>query len=113
MTRGQAGPRPMHESAPSVSDREVREPLAIVGIGCRFPGGADTPEAFWALLRDGVDAVREVPADRWDVDAYYDADPDAPGKMNTRYGAFLDAVDQFDAEFFGIAPREAAAMDPQ
>ena len=89
------------------------EPIAIVGLGCRFPGGADSAAAFWELLRAGVDAVREVPADRWDVEAYYDPDPDAPGKMTTRYGAFLDRVDQFDAEFFGIAPREARRMDPQ
>src|SRR5712691_8620738 len=89
------------------------EPIAIVGMGCRFPGGAGSPAAFWALLRDGVDTVREVPADRWDIDDYYDPDPDAPGKMTSRYGAFLDQVDQFDPEFFGIAPREARRMDPQ
>jgi myxalamid-type polyketide synthase MxaB len=95
------------------AERARREPIAIVGLGCRFPGGAADPEAFWRLLRDGVDAVREVPPERWDVDAYYDPDPDAPGKMNTRWGGFLDGVDQFDASFFGIAPREAANMDPQ
>src|SRR5260370_5034442 len=89
------------------------EPIAIVGIGCRFPGGANSPAAFWDLLRAGVDAVREVPADRWDIDAFYSPDPDAPGKMTSRYGAFLDRVDQFDPEFFGIAPREARRMDPQ
>ncbi|MEP6915116.1 MAG: type I polyketide synthase, partial [Acidobacteriota bacterium] len=88
------------------------EPIAIVGIGCRFPGG-DGPDAYWALLRDGVDAVAEVPADRWDIDAYYDADPDAPGKMNTRFGAFVAGIDRFDPQFFGISPREAASMDPQ
>src|SRR5260221_1227381 len=89
------------------------EPIAIVGLGCRFPGGADSPAAFWELLRAGVDTVREVPADRWEIDAYYDPDPDAPGKMTSRYGAFLDQVDQFDPEFFGISPREARRMDPQ
>src|SRR5689334_4338260 len=89
------------------------EPIAIVGLGCRFPGGADTPDAYWQLLHDGVDAIAEVPADRWDVEAYYDPNPDAPGKMTTRYGAFLERVDAFDAEFFGIAPREARRMDPQ
>jgi acyl transferase domain-containing protein/acyl carrier protein len=88
------------------------EPIAIVGIGCRFPG-ADGPEGFWQLLRDGVDAVREVPGDRWNVDDYYDPDPEAPGKMNIRSGAFLDRIDQFDPQFFGIAPREAISMDPQ
>ncbi|MFB1483786.1 type I polyketide synthase [Corallococcus sp. RDP092CA] len=90
-----------------------REPIALVGIGCRFPGGAVDPASFWELLRDGRDATSEVPADRWRIDDYFDADPDAPGKMYTRRGAFLDRVDAFDAAFFGISPREAASMDPQ
>jgi acyl transferase domain-containing protein/acyl carrier protein len=89
------------------------EPLAVVGLGCRFPGGADSPAAFWELLRRGDDAITEVPRDRWDVDAYYDPDPDVPGKMATRFGGFLRDVDRFDAQFFGITPREAASMDPQ
>ena len=90
-----------------------REPLAIIGLGCRFPGGAVDPESFWRLLHDGVDAVREVPRDRWDADALYDPDPAAPGKIATRCGGFLESVDRFDAAFFGIAPREAIGMDPQ
>lgn len=90
-----------------------RSPIAIVGIGCRFPGGANTPEQYWDLLSRGVDAISEVPADRWDIDAYYDADPDVPGTMSTRYGGFLNRVDQFDPHFFGISPREAHRMDPQ
>lgn len=89
------------------------EPIAIVGMACRFPGGATTPEAFWDMLRRGEDAVTEVPADRWDVDAFYDPDPDAPGKMTTRWGGFLSDVDRFDAAFFGITAREARSMDPQ
>ncbi len=89
------------------------EPIAVIGMGCRFPGGADSPEAYWRLLREGVDAVSEVPADRWDVDAYYDPDPEAPGKTCSRWGAFLREVDRFDAGFFNISPREATAMDPQ
>ncbi|MDC0676172.1 type I polyketide synthase [Sorangium atrum] len=89
------------------------EPIAIVGIGCRFPGGADTKEALWQLVRDGVDATREVPADRWDAAAFYDPDPDAPGKMYTSRGGFLDQVDGFDARFFGVSPREAQSLDPQ
>ncbi|MBM4314370.1 MAG: 6-deoxyerythronolide-B synthase, partial [Deltaproteobacteria bacterium] len=66
-----------------------RAPLAIVGMGCRFPGGADSPEAFWRLLQHGTDAITEVPKDRWDKDAYYDPDPAAPGKICTRSGGFL------------------------
>ena len=90
------------------------EPIAIVGLGCRFPGGANDPEAFWRLLRDGKDAIREIPGERWDVNAFYDPDPDVPGKMYARQGGFLDCpVDQFDAEFFGVTPREAVSMDPQ
>jgi acyl transferase domain-containing protein/acyl-CoA synthetase (AMP-forming)/AMP-acid ligase II/acyl carrier protein len=88
------------------------EPIAVVGIGCRFPG-ASGPEGFWQLLRDGVDAVGEVPGDRWDVNAFYDSDPSAPGKMYTRRGAFLGNVAEFDPGFFEIAPREATGMDPQ
>src|SRR5439155_25604658 len=66
------------------AERSRREPIAIVGMACRFPGGIDTPEDYWRLLADGVDAITEVPADRWDVDAYYDPDPDAAGKVYTR-----------------------------
>ena len=88
-------------------------PVAIIGIGCRIPGGADTPERFWELLSRGVDAISEVPPNRWDIDAYYDPDPDAPGKMSTRWGGFISNVDRFDPHFFGISPREAQRMDPQ
>jgi len=87
-------------------------PVAIIGLGCRFPGAAN-PEAFWQLLQGGGDAITEVPMDRWDVDTFYDPDPAQPGKMNTRWGGFLDRVDGFDPHFFGISPREAARMDPQ
>jgi acyl transferase domain-containing protein/acyl carrier protein len=90
----------------------IGEPIAIIGMGCRFPGASD-PAAFWRLLRNGEDAIREVPLDRFDQHAFYDPDPAAPGKMNTRWGGFLDGVDQFDPHFFGISPREAARMDPQ
>ena len=95
------------------AERRAKEPLAIVGIGCRFPGGVNGPDDFWRLLMDGVDAIDEVPADRWDAAAFYDADPDAPGKMSSRWFGSLAGVDQFDPRFFGIAPREAAGMDPQ
>ena len=90
-----------------------REPIAIVGIGCRFPGGADHPQTFWKLLCDGVDAVREIPADRWSIDAYYDPVPGRTGKSITRFAGFVDGIDRFDPAFFGISPREAAFMDPQ
>ncbi|GHH83872.1 polyketide synthase [Streptomyces sulfonofaciens] len=89
------------------------EPIAIVGIGCRFPGGADSPERFWQLLLDGVDTVTPVPASRWPNEDYYDADPSAAGRMSFRQGAFIEDVDRFDPYFFGIAPTEAARMDPQ
>src|SRR6267142_2249316 len=95
------------------SERARTEPIAIIGMACRFPGGADSPAAFWRLLRDGVDATSEVPKDRWDVDAYYDPDPDVPGKISSRRGAFLGEVDGFDAHFFGISPRETASLSPQ
>ncbi|HVG20002.1 MAG TPA: SDR family NAD(P)-dependent oxidoreductase, partial [Blastocatellia bacterium] len=91
----------------------AREPVAIIGIGCRFPSAADSPEAFWRLLRDGVDAITEVPPHRWKIDDYYDPDPDKPGKMYSRHGGFIQDADKFDASFFRISPREAASMDPQ
>lgn len=90
-----------------------REPIAILGVGCRFPGGANSPEQFWQLLKDGVDAISEVPKDRWDIASFYDPDPNAPGKMYTREGGFIRDVDRFDAAFFRISPREAIALDPQ
>jgi acyl transferase domain-containing protein/SAM-dependent methyltransferase/acyl carrier protein len=88
------------------------EPIAIVGIGCRFPG-ADSPDAFWSLLSEGREAVSDVPADRWDIERLYDPDPEAPGKVYTKRGGFLKNIDQFDGRFFGITPREAVRMDPQ
>ena len=89
------------------------EPIAIVGMGVRLPGGICTPADFWTLLRDGRDGITEVPADRWALSRFYDPDPNVPGKMSTRFGGFLDRVDLFDARFFGITPREAMSMDPQ
>jgi acyl transferase domain-containing protein/SAM-dependent methyltransferase len=88
-------------------------PIAIVGMALRFPGGAIDAETFASLLWSGTDAVGPIPVDRWSLDAFYAENADAPGKMITQRGAFLENVDQFDAEFFGIAPREAASMDPQ
>ncbi len=94
------------------AERDGSEPIAIVGLSCRFPGSQD-PDAFWRLLSGGVDAVKEVPNDRWDKDAYSDPDPSTPNKMHAPFGGFLDQVDLFDAAFFGISGREAESMDPQ
>jgi len=96
----------------SKTDRKTSESIAIVGMGCRFPG-ADNPSGFWDLLSGGVDAISEVPKNRWDVDAFYDPEPATPEKMNTRWGGFVDGVDRFDPGFFGISMREAERMDPQ
>ena len=92
--------------------RDAGEPIAIVGMACRFPGAPDL-DAFWRVLADGVDAITDVPADRWDAAALFDADVSAAGKVNTRWGGFVDQVDRFDPQFFGISPREAVQMDPQ
>ncbi|BAZ29708.1 polyketide synthase [Cylindrospermum sp. NIES-4074] len=97
----------------STLERAKTEPIAIIGMGCRFPGGADHPEAFWQILRDELDTITEVPKNRWDVDAYYDPDPDSLGKMYTRHGGFVNQLYEFDAHFFGIPPREAISLDPQ
>ncbi len=88
-------------------------PIAIVGIACRFAGGITNVESFWKTVLLGVDAIGEIPADRMRVDSLYDPNPSTPGKMITRWGGFLDRIDEFDAEFFGISPREAERMDPQ
>lgn len=91
---------------------ENREPIAIIGMGCRYPGGADSPEDLWRLLEDGIDAITEIPKSRLDIDRYYDPSG-GPGKIVTREGGFLENVDYFDPSFFNISPREAIYMDPQ
>jgi acyl transferase domain-containing protein/acyl-CoA synthetase (AMP-forming)/AMP-acid ligase II/NADPH:quinone reductase-like Zn-dependent oxidoreductase/NAD(P)-dependent dehydrogenase (short-subunit alcohol dehydrogenase family)/acyl carrier protein len=99
---------PEPEPAPGRS-----EAIAIVGLGCRFPGSANSPDALWQLLLDGIDVITEVPRDRWDIDAWFDPDPAAPNKMYTRWGGFVDHIHDFDHGFFGITPKEVRAMDPQ
>ena len=89
------------------------EPIAIVGMGCRLPGGITDAQSLWRVLQGAVDTIGQVPEDRWDAASLFDADPDRRGTMGTRNGGFLDDVDRFDATFFGISPREAASMDPQ
>ena len=99
----------------AIAEQGAREPVAVVGIGCRLPGGVDGPDSYWDLLERGGDGVVRVPEDRWDADALYSADHTVAGTICNRDGGFLTHWDpaQFDAEFFGISPREAAGMDPQ
>ena len=92
---------------------EQRSPIAIVGMGCRFPGNVNNPEQFWHLLANGIDAIEEVPASRWDKRRYFDPDPARAGTTYTHTGGFIRGIDEFDAQFFGISPREALHADPQ
>ncbi|HKV20589.1 MAG TPA: SDR family NAD(P)-dependent oxidoreductase, partial [Mycobacterium sp.] len=101
------------KTAPQVASvTRTDEPIAVIAVSCRFPGAPD-PEAFWDVLAGGVDAIREIPEDRFDIDEFYDPDPETPGKTYTRFGGFLDGIDGFDPEFFGISPREALWIEPQ
>ncbi len=99
----------------AIAEKGDTEPIAVVGIGCRLPGGVNNPDQYWRLLHDGASGIVRVPADRWDADAYYSADHMVPGTICSREGGFLTSWQpaEFDAEFFGISPREADAMDPQ
>ena len=107
--------RPAHDSlnsVPSVS-RSQREPLAVIGIGCRFPGKIDSPTAYWEALLRGINAICDVPADRWNHARFHDTNPEKVGSIRNARGGFIDGVDQFDAEFFGYFPAEAQRIDPQ
>ena len=90
-----------------------KEPIAIIGMGCRYPGGVRTPEEFWHLLSSGEDILSDIPDDRWDFEAHFDPEITVPGKMYVRKGYYLDDIDQFDPQFFGLSPREAESLDPQ
>ncbi|HUB56363.1 MAG TPA: type I polyketide synthase [Mycobacterium sp.] len=96
-----------------LAEHGTSKPLAIVGIGCHFPGGAHSPDSYWSLLCSGTDATRTVPETRWNAAKYHDPNPAKVGKMVTCRGGFLDEIDQFDPQFFGISPREANLLDPQ
>ena len=93
--------------------RREREPIAVVGMGCRTPGDGDTPEKLWNVFRGGVDAITSVPPGRWDAEAVYDSNTEMPGKTVTRQGGFVRQFDTFDPGVFGISPREAQSIDPQ
>ncbi|MGW6241677.1 SDR family NAD(P)-dependent oxidoreductase [Streptomyces sp. NPDC055094] len=105
-------PAAVPAARPADTDRTADEPIAVVSMACRLPGGVDTPEGFWELLAGGRDAIGTFP-ERWDALDVYDPDPDAVGKSCIREGGFIDGVERFDASFFGISPREAVSMDPQ
>ena len=97
----------------AASEQARREPIAVIGMGCRLPGGITTPEQYWELLAEGRDAVTRMPDDRWDVPAPQGSDPDPSGQSHALFGGFLEGIDHFDASFFGISRREAESMDPQ
>src|SRR5580658_4163967 len=105
--------RELREKLSAAEARSHSEPVAVIGMGFRFPGCGSDPDQFWRMIVEGCDAVQSIPPDRWDADAFYSRDVGVPGKINTRHAAFLNDVRRFDAAFFDITPREAVRMDPQ
>ncbi len=111
--------RPIQSRAPtleihnSIPPAPPREPLAVVGVGCRFPGGATSPTEFWRILSDGIDCIEDVPSDRWNADVFHDPDPSKAGRIKSRQGGFIKGIYDFDAGFFGYYAEEAAQLDPQ
>src|SRR3569833_2334370 len=108
----------MHEPRPDDASRFIsgppaETPVAVIGMGCRFPGGVDSPDALWRALTEGRDLVTEVPPDRWDAEAIYDPEPGVKGKVASRWGGFVDDVRGFEPAFFGLTEHEAERMDPQ
>ena len=97
----------------AAAESDVREPIAVIGMGCRFPGGAIDPESYWRLLRDGRNGMCEIPGWRWPVEEFYSDDPNVPGKMYVQRAGFVEGIENFDADFFGISAREALRLDPQ
>jgi len=97
----------------SVNNLRAPEPIAIIGLGCRFPGGANDWQSYWSMLDQGRDAISETPEERWDLEKFYAPDSSLPGKTQSKWGGYVDGIDMFDPQLFGISPREAASMDPQ
>ena len=104
---------PKKKKSKTVKRLSNNEPIAVIGMSCRYPGGADSPEQFWELLKAEKSGIGKIKKDRWDINQWYDADPDTPGKMYIKEGGFVENIDQFDAAFFGISPQEAKTIDPQ
>ncbi|MFB7160423.1 beta-ketoacyl synthase N-terminal-like domain-containing protein [Lysinibacillus sp. NPDC056232] len=92
---------------------QKNEPIAIIGMGCKFPGNGNNPDQFWENILEEKDSITEIPKDRWNINRYYDSNSKKRGKTRAKWGGFLDKIAEFDAEFFGISPREASLLDPQ